>query len=345
MRICFAAPILIVTLLLPLSAHAALSEIKADFVGLTAPLPATPIFTPPPVATNYLLCAAFGTEPILSWTDENGLAQSAQLGVGGLGLNNCRLIRNAANTAAIIACSAGPCTGPAPYDLYIVGFGFWPDAPQKQGGITETHGDGPSALPGGTYLLAVTARGGCQWTANWTGANRGSITGSASQLLAINAAVYGKSSATYTVQPYNNPADDGCQINTTVIAFGVPAAGSGPLTDYERDLLDWTDATYPYYMVVFTAPAGGANFVLASNIAERQNSGTVNEMLTPLWSGAILPVTPFEFVAEPTGRPASVVVVGSVPGGDPVEFWTVNTTGRAWGASPSYSAEVDIIQF
>jgi hypothetical protein len=65
----------------------------------------------------------------------------------------------------------------------------------------------------------------------------------------------------------------------------------------------------------------------------------------PNWPGQNLPVTPTDFVAEPSGAPASVIVLSSLPAGDTVEFWTFNTTGKGWGVSPTYSAEVDLIRF
>ncbi len=85
--------------------------------------------------------------------------------------------------------------------------------------------------------------------------------------------------------------------------------------------------------------------MVATNIAEKPNSGTVAELLTPIWANAVISVTPADFLAEPSGAPAAAVMIGSLSNAQTVEFWTVNATGQAWGESPTYSAEVDVLQF
>jgi hypothetical protein len=73
----------------------------------------------------------------------------------------------------------------------------------------------------------------------------------------------------------------GCAYALLAVQFGTPAAGAGPLTDYEYNLLNWTDATYPIYKTVLTVGRSGANIILASNIAEQPNSGGISEQFMP----------------------------------------------------------------
>ena len=49
--------------------------------------------------------------------------------------------------------------------------------------------------------------------------------------------------------------------------------------------------------------------------------------------------------AGPAGIPASCVSPVFVGSNSPLEFRTYNTTGNPWGPSPTYSVEVDVLQF
>jgi hypothetical protein len=132
-----------------------------------------------------------------------------------------------------------------------------------------------------------------------------------------------------------------------LIVFGEPATGSGPFGDYEADLLDWTSATYPISPILFTAGSAGANVLLLSEVTQQANEGTVGEGLdvySTTTNQAAVPCAA-ALVAGPSGVPASCVSPVFVGSGSSLQFRTYNTPGLEWGPSPTYSAEVDVLQF
>jgi len=336
----------IITLLLSSAlAHAGISEIKAEYPNQTHPMAATTVVTTGASSdASYLLCIANYDSPVkptLEWTDENGTLQSWSppfVPATGYGYYGCHFLRNHAG-ASVTVSTAGSL---GPYSLAVFGFGFWPNQPQKQGGISETElgVDGQAKMPGGPYLIIFNGdNSDCEIVLAAPGLP-------ASYTLTAPAILPFYAGAGYVLTEKISgigTCDSSDQV--AVISFGTPSAGAGPLKDYEYDLLDWTNASYPYEKTVFTAGDNAANLILATNIAEQPNSGTVAVELMPNWPGQNLPVTPTDFVAEPSGAPASVLVFTSLPANDSVEFWTFNATGRGWGLSPTYSAEVDVIQF
>jgi hypothetical protein len=99
---------LIFILAMPLTARAAITEVRKDFLNLTSLLPASAVMAAPSVAGSYMICVTAGnvetTAPtaILRWTDENGLPRSFTYpAVNGVP-NGCDFIRNAAGSAATI---------------------------------------------------------------------------------------------------------------------------------------------------------------------------------------------------------------------------------------------------
>jgi len=333
----------LVLLLATSFAHAGISEIKAEFPNLTGPMaPAAVVTTGSSSAASYLLCIALWNsmvKPTLAWTDENGNPQSWAPPFGlstGWGQYGCNLIRNHAG-ASVTVSTAGY---DSPYSLSVFGFGFWPGQPQKQGGIKETvlGINGQVQIQAGPTLFVFHGNPNCEFGVGIPGGPAG-LSFTPPTIFPFNAGpgwvALGQISPSGT-------CDSTDQLD--IVSFGVPSIGSGPLKDYEYNLLDWTNATYPYYRTVFTAGASGASFLVATNIAEEPNSGTVAEELTPTWPDAVLP-SASNFEAEPSGVPAAAIMLGSVLADQSVEFWTLNMTGQAWGESPTYSAEVDLLQF
>jgi hypothetical protein len=340
----------LLALLWPLaSASASITEIRRDFLGETSVLPATPIITAPAANANYLICVTAGDAQasapaaILRWTDENGefrnFTYSAENGLP----NGCHLIRNHADTAPTIE-TTGTYSGF--YNLFAFGFGFWPDGTQSQGGITEplaytvtgANSGYEFSFPGHPWLFSVVTRTNCQWelSAGWTGA----ISGTGSQI----STAYGGAGGANNGTAVFTTLTAGCGYTLIAVQFGTPALGPGPLTDYEVNLLNWTSATYPAWETVFT-PSNAVNALVSWNIAEQPDGGLVEEAINFTGWGSVDDPCPAEYLADKAGDPASCVSPASVAANTAFQMRTTNQTGQAWGASPMYSAEVNVIQF
>ena len=325
-------------------AHAAISEIRKDFLNLTSLLPASPIMDASPVAGSYLVCVtaanvgAGSLSATLRWTDENGDSRNFPYPVVNGIPSGCNLIRNGADSVPTIE-TDGSFTGP--YDLFAFGLGFWPTRIQSQGGLGEplnytvagvNRGE-EFSFPGFPWLLALIANNSCEW--QLSAGSAGTITGSGS---AIETA-YGTGSGTFTT------LSSECSYTLIGVQFGTPAAGPGPLTDYEYNLLDWTDATYPKLMTVLATGSTGANILLASNIAEQPNNGIISEQLLISWSNETTVPCAAYVVGSPSGEPGSCVSTAFVAPQSPLLLETRNSPGQEWGTAPRYSAEVDVVQF
>lgn len=325
-------------------AHASLTEIRKDFLNETSLLPATPVITAPTVNASYLICVAVGDvqtsvpNAILRWTDENGLFRSFTYpAVNGLP-NGCNLIRNQANTAASLETDG---TYSGFYNLFAFGFGFWPGGNQSQGGVKEplnysiigANGGYEFSFPGSPWLFSIVASSSCKWqlSAGWSGA----IIGAGSQI----STGYGGGNGSFTTLTPN------CGYSLRAVQFGSPAQGAGPLIDYEYDLLDWTNATYPELKAVFVAGSLGANILLATNIAERPTNDLVSEGLLVYWNNETSAPCAASIVGRPSGAPGGCVSPVYIEPGGSLQFLTYNQPGQKWGTSPTYSSEVDVIQF
>jgi hypothetical protein len=326
------------------AANASITEVRKDFLNETSLLPATPIINAPAVNASYLICVTAGdvqaTVPnaILRWTDENGEFRSFTYPTVNGVPNGCNVIRNQANTAASIETNG---TYSGFYNLFAFGFGFWTKGAQSQGGLTEAlsyavtgaNAGHKFSFPGYPWLFAVIAASNCRWqlSSGWSG----TVSGVGAQI----SSAYGAGNGVFTT------LTAGCDYTLLAVQFGTPVAGAGPLIDYEYNLLNWTNATYPNYKTLLTAGKSGANMVMASNIAEQPNSGGVSEQLYAYgYNGGPVPCAA-SLSADDSGAPAACVSAISVPANGPLYFRTVNGGGQEWGASPTYSVEVEVIQF
>jgi hypothetical protein len=325
-------------------AHAAVSEVRKDFLNLTSLLPASPIIAASTVDGSYLICVTAGdvtnTAPtaVLRWTDENGdfrnFAYPSMNGVP----NGCNLIRNLAGTSPTIE-TGGSYNGP--YNLFVFGIGFWPGGSQGQGGLSEpltysftgANGGREFSFPGFPWLFAVIANNNCQW--QLAAGSAGTISEKGSQVLTS----YGAGNGVFTT------LSGGCNYSLTAVQFATPKAGAGPLTDYEYGLLNWTDATYPALKTVFTSGTSGANILLATSIAERPNNGVTSEVLLTSWSNQSPGLCAASVIGVPSGGPGSCVSAGFIGANTAMQLMTYNSPGQKWGTSPAYDAEVDVIQF
>lgn len=325
-------------------AHASLTEIRKDFLDETSLLLATPVVTAPTVNASYLICVAVGnvqtTVPnaILRWTDENGQLRSFTYPAVNELPNGCNLIRNLANTAATLETDG---TYSGFYNLFAFGFGFWPAGSQSQGGVKEplnysiigANGGYEFSFPAYPMLFSVVASSSCKWqlSAGWSGV----IVGAGSQI----STGYGGGNGSFTTLTPN------CSYSLRVVQFGSPAQGAGLLIDYEYDLVDWTDATYPELKTVFVAGNAGANILLATNIAERPTNDLVSEGLLVYWNNETSMPCAASIAGGPSGAPGSCVSPVYIEPGGSLQFETYNQAGQKWGISPTYNSEVDVIQF
>jgi len=346
-------------LLVCATGRASVTEIRKDFFNRTTNLPATAIMSAPTGDASYLVSVYESTKscaimPVLRWTDENGVARAQQASVGAGG--NCYLsllanIRVQAKTTPTVETS-GDDNG-FPYSLYVSGLGFWPTGAQGQGGLSEVTG----SLPTQNLVYALPVYGPASSTSALLVAYTNGYVGKDLPYVSWTDE-YGNNSVevpvgTPGVVPVRIAGGTKVWIHTypgdttwyAVIVFGAPASGSGPFGDYEANLLDWSSATYPNWQTVFTAGSAGANVLVLGNVTQLANSGTVSEGLQMYWAkgaaGSCAPV----LVAGPSGIPASCVSPAFVGLNSPLQFRTYNTTGSPWGPSPTYSAEVDVLQF
>ena len=347
-------------LVISVSASASITEIRKDFFNRTTNLHATAIMSAPSGDASYLIGVYESTTncaivPVLRWTDENGVAQSQQGSVGPGG-GNCYLslfanIRVQAKTKPTIETS-GDSNG-SNYSLYVSGLGFWPSGAQGQGGLSEITGSLPNAdliyalaayePEGSTDALLIAYSTGylgndvpyVTWTDEYN-------THSLQVPVATSAVVPVRVAGGTKVWIHTYPGD------TTwyaLIIFGAPGKGMGPFGDYEANLLDWTSATYPNWQTIFTAGSAGANVLLLGNVTQPANDGTVSEGMQIDWAKEATGSCAAALVAGPAGIPASCVSPAFVGSNDALQFRTYNTTGFEWGPSPTYSAEVDVLQF
>jgi hypothetical protein len=347
--------------LLAAAAHAAITEIRKDFLSQTSLLPATKLISAPAATANYLVCV-YMTQPgfansmsaVLRWKDENGVKQSFTFSAPSGPVNFCNPIRNHGGSAPTIE-TVG--TYPGPYEVFVTGFGFWTTGAQGQGGVTEpiarhflNQFDGILLTPAATgdYLFAISASG--SWTLGWTDLQGPqSVSGGPSNngyALPIHALA--GTDITFSGGSVNEP------VFVYAVHFGAPSAGAGPLTDYELNLLNYTNVKWPYYVNVLTSTTPGM-YIFAGNIARVPGGG--GPAYLAFW-GDNLFLQILE--AEPDGTPgrngyfpAPTGIVGAgYRNGSAGEPFTFNvTTGInygakiGWGAVPPYSAEVDVIRF
>ncbi|MFY9660495.1 MAG: hypothetical protein WAJ97_07715 [Terriglobales bacterium] len=351
---------LILALMGSLHASAAITEIRKEFPNQTAALPATAILSAPGSDASYLLCvylsqlgSSNSLSVILKWTDENSKSRSFTFSAAQGVISNCDPIRILAHTAPKVETS-GSYVGT--YDLYVVGFGFWMTGSQGQGGITEPFANwhltsGPitllSPVGAATYLVAADCADGAASTLNW-------IDEVGSQSITVSPSLNGAFVPVHVAASKSLVfASGSCYLS--VVNMGTPKLGSGPLTDYEVDLLNYTDVKWPNYVPVVTA-GPTTTYVFAGNIAQVPNSaGRVLELLGDRLFLQIL-------YADENGAPGNNagtdltfpfgIVGAGYRSGNPNNPFTFNITtaindysSLGWGASPKYSAEVDVIQF
>jgi len=315
-------------------ARAGISEIKADFVNQVGPFGPTAVFTTGTAANgDYMLCVGFDSaEPpvaaTIEWTDENGYPQQWSPS----GSQPCTALRNLAGATVFVSTSGSA----GHYSMGVFGFGLWPGQPQKQAGLTELP---PGQIPAGDYIFLVTegtADNICIGTASLTVPGYGTMQISYpwSVILPFRA-----SAGTFSFSaPTGSEHCAGVTFNA--LHFGAPGTGPGPLKDWELNLIDWTNATYPYWKSMNVNQAGPG--ILASNIAEVPNRGSVYEVVQVYWGSQTAVRCAVSLGAPPSGAPAACASPFYLGG---QELRTLNGNPPYYGDSPTYSAEVAVIEF
>ena len=365
--------------------HAALSEIRKDFQKQTKLLAPTAIMGAPGADGSYMIAVyldqpAGGTVAAsLSWTDENGDLQEQTVSS-----QASYAIRVKANTAPTVA-TTGTVNGNYNLYVIGLGFwkpvppgqGI-PEPISEQGGITEpisaTFTNETSDVPA-TMLLAPTSDG-TYFIALYTiypngGTYGGTVTlrwtdeqGPESMTTAIcvngspcglggNPGIYQPSSLAFPVHAVANSQitieatspQTPYSFQVAGIRFGTPSTGAGPLTDYEGNLLHWTVATWPKYETLVACSAKQGLYLVSANIAgpdpDAKAIGTwigISDIISAISVGTNWPGIPHQVVV-----PAYPVCDSE--GRGLIFYGTYNGTNPIWGASPTYSLEVDAAAF
>jgi hypothetical protein len=356
-RLLFLSLFLFWLLLAPM-AYASVSEIYLSYPNQVAPLPATPILTAGSSVGSYLICiyleqfSSAAMTATLAWTDDNNAAHSVSLGgkVGTYYSALCQPIRNQANTAPTLSTSGVPLGS---YGVYVVGFGFWTTGTQKQGGISVpgNYSGWPvdqtlvvESAKEATYLLAIqtlTPQTGIgSVTVFWQDHSGGQslVTDNTAETAVIPIHALANSQITITGTSERSPNST---TQLSLVQFGTPATGSGPLTDYEADLEGWTDATYPDAKTLFTGGSGASFGIVATNVTVAEQGGLA-ECVT-VWSGTTL--ASHAVCSDAEGSYGSLLLPMAVASNAQVNYWTYNATYPNYGSSPTYSTEVDAIVF
>ncbi len=352
---------LMLLILSPVTGHAAITEIRKDFLDQTSLLPPTQFISAPGSTASYLVCVYLdqpgstnSLSAILRWTDENRHPQSFIFSAPAGPVNGCNPIRNLANTAATIETEG---TLPGTYELFVTGFGFWISGRQGQGGITEPIArhflkrfDGTLLTPAATgdYLMAVSAS--TSWTLGWTDlqGTQSMNGGSSNNGYAFPIHALAGTAITFSGAAGNEP------VFVYAAHFGTPS-GSGPLTDYELNLLNYTNVKWPYFVNVLSSTSPGM-YLFAGNIARVPDGGGPAELA--FWGDnlflQILDTTPDGAPGTNGVYSAPLGIVGAgYRNGSVGEPFTFNVTTAinygtgfpGWGSVPTYSAEVDVIRF
>ncbi len=342
---------------LALSAHAAVTEIRKDFPAQTALLNNVPVLSAPASTGEYLISAyldqpkSSAVTAALSWLDENGSRHYETLGTPSA-VSGSVLVRVQANTSPTIS-TRGNVTGA--YDLYVVGLGFWPAGNSGQGGMTEpvNYSGWPltsttlvsTAFDADYYaLILIPNIGSKALSLNWTDAqtshsfvvkqNALTTTGTGFQL------IHAVAGSSVTI---NSNCSENCPTATIVlIDMGMPAPGSGPLSDHEHYLLDWTNATYPNQEVVVNQGSTTGIGLFLANITEPIASSCNGETLYAITQSTGYAM---QIHASCDGKPYSLIFPSFITSGSTAAIETENWQGNFWGSSPTYSAEGIVVEF
>ena len=340
-----------------LSAHAAVTEVRKDFPAQTALLNDVPVLSPPTSTGEYLI-SGYLDQPngsavtaTLSWLDENSTRHYDTLGTPNA-VSASILVRIKANTSPTIS-TRGQITGT--YDLYIVGLGFWPVGNSGQAGITEPVNYSGWPLTSTTLvttasdadyyaLILIPGIGSRSLSLSWRDAQTSRSLVVKQNTLTTTGTGFGliHAVAGSSVEIDSN-CTKSCPTATIVLVdMGKPAAGAGPLSDYEHYLLGWTDATYPNEEVVVRQGSMTGIGLFLANITEPIASACNGETLYAITQSSGYAT---QIQANCDGKPYSLIFPSFIASGSTAAIETENWQGNLWGSSPTYSAEGIVVEF
>jgi hypothetical protein len=129
------------------------------------------------------------------------------------------------------------------------------------------------------------------------------------------------------------------------VGFWALGGANTPLADYRKNLLLWSNATFPNRQSVFTAPDTDKSYLLRVNINEAANS-TSDMMCVDIFSTDEYSRSQKQTgCAGPEGSPTMMLFPLRVKGGTTVQLVTYHFLPPKWGGSPTYNVTVDVIGF
>jgi hypothetical protein len=129
------------------------------------------------------------------------------------------------------------------------------------------------------------------------------------------------------------------------IGFWALGGTNAPLTDYHKNLLLWTNATYPNRQSVFTAGVSDKTYLFRVNIDEPANTSSDMMCVDILSTDEYSRSQTQTGCASPNGDPTIMLFPLRVKGGTTVQLVTYHFAPPKWGGSPTYNVTVDAIGF
>jgi hypothetical protein len=129
------------------------------------------------------------------------------------------------------------------------------------------------------------------------------------------------------------------------VGFWALGGATTSLSDYRKNLLLWSNATYPNRQSVFTAPSSDRSYLVRVNINEPANSSSDLMCVDILSTDEYSRDQKQTGCASPNGSPTMMVFPLRVKGGTAVQLVTYHLLPPKWGGSPTYNVTVDVIGF
>ena len=129
------------------------------------------------------------------------------------------------------------------------------------------------------------------------------------------------------------------------VGFWALGGTNAPLTDYRKNLLLWSNATYPNRQAVFTAANTDRTYLLRVNINEPANTSSDLMCVDILSTDEYSRTQTHTGCASPNGSPTMLLFPLRVKGGTTVQLVTYHFSPPKWGGSPTYNVTVDVIGF
>jgi hypothetical protein len=129
------------------------------------------------------------------------------------------------------------------------------------------------------------------------------------------------------------------------VGFWALGGTNAPLTDYRKNLLRWSNATYPNRQNVFSAADTDKTYLLRVNINEPANTSSDLMCVDILSKDEYSRSQTQTGCASPSGDPTMLLFPLRLKGGTTVQLVTYHASPPKWGGSPTYNVTVDVIGF